>query len=193
MALDLATENAYWTGIYEPESQKLLGGLDLDGSTAWDIGAHVGFFSLLLSRRCRRVIAVEPEPENADRLRRNVELNGAAVDVVEAAVGAAPGVTWLFRAGRESHAGVQERFDAVAVQLTTLDELAVLFGFPDVIKLDVEGAELEALRGGGTVLDRRPIVFVEVHSQSLDDEVTRLLVAHGYVVQRPAPHRLLAV
>jgi FkbM family methyltransferase len=177
---ETSSENAYWWGSYEAEVQRLIDGLGLDGGLAWDIGAHVGFFSLLLSLRCDRVVAVEPHPHNASRLRTNVRLNRAPVEVVEAAVGRAPGVVRIAGAGRTS--GVGDGVGALEVRRTTLDQLAEQHGAPSFVKLDVEGAELEALQGASTVLARRPAILVETHSPRLTADVAELLRAARYVV-----------
>jgi FkbM family methyltransferase len=178
------SENRYWEGSYEQETQRLLTELPLEGAVAWDVGAHVGFFSLLLARRCRQVVAVEPGPANARRLRANVERNQAPVEVVEAAVGSEPGTAQLELAedGRMNRVGAADL--GVEVPRTTLDRLAREHGFPAFVKIDVEGAEIDVLRGGADVLRHRPLLLIEAHSQSLAEEVTHILGAHGYSVER---------
>ena len=70
MQLDLAHEKRYWLGHYEPAVEQVVTGLDLTGRTAWDVGAHIGYFTLLLARKADGVVAVEANPETAKRLRR---------------------------------------------------------------------------------------------------------------------------
>jgi hypothetical protein len=82
--------------------------------------------------------------------------------------------------GRVSRVG--ER--GVEVSQTTLDELAEQYGLPDLIKMDIEGAELDALQGASNVLLHGPSLFIEVHSPDLVDRVAGLLDAAGYSVER---------
>jgi 16S rRNA A1518/A1519 N6-dimethyltransferase RsmA/KsgA/DIM1 with predicted DNA glycosylase/AP lyase activity len=84
MDLSPTREKSFWSGGYERPIQDIVAALPLHG-VAWDIGAHIGFFTLLLAKRCH-VVAVEPSPDNAQRLRRNVMLNRAEVEVVDAAI-----------------------------------------------------------------------------------------------------------
>ena len=60
MDLSLTREKAFWSGRYERGVQRLITQLPVSG-VAWDIGAHIGFFSLLLAKRAA-VVAVEPYP-----------------------------------------------------------------------------------------------------------------------------------
>jgi FkbM family methyltransferase len=196
IAFDPAGENRYWIGNYEPETQQLLDELAASASSAWDVGAHVGFLTLLLARRCPRVLAIEPSPENARRLRANIELNDASVEVVEAAIGREPGTAWLALAREssmnETSAAERAHDDPDArgrlVRRTTLDELAKTYGPPDLVKLDIEGAELDALLGAARVLEHRPALVIEAHSVELADAVVALLTASGYAVEHQ-PYR----
>jgi FkbM family methyltransferase len=192
MLLDLSCEKEYWAGTYERETQRLLAEVALEGQFAWDVGAHIGFVSLLLARRCDRVLAVEPSARSVARLRTNVALNDAPVEVVAAAVAAASGVVAFADSGdRLSRlAGGDE--PSVPVQAVTLDELVGRFGAPDFVKIDVEGAEADILTGAATFLASGPTLLIEVHSARKRERVLPLLEAYGYVVMEPAPARLLA-
>jgi FkbM family methyltransferase len=183
---DPAAENRYWGGRFERGTQRLMTELPLDGAIAWDVGAHVGFFSLLLAKRCERVLAVEPAPGHATRLRANVELNRAPVEVIEAAVGREPGTAHLVLADDGFSNRVVDGDGGVAVPQTTLDRLAEEHGFPAFIKIDVEGAELDVLLGGANVLSRRPRLLIEAHSPALAEEIEHLLTAHGYSIEPQA-------
>jgi FkbM family methyltransferase len=180
---DPATENKYWGGRFERGTQRLLSELPLDGKTAWDVGAHVGFFSLLLAKRCEHVLAIEPGPPNAKRLRANVELNHARVEVIEAAVGRNSGTADLVLSNDGFTNRVADGHVDVVVPQTTLDQLAEEHGFPAFIKIDVEGAELDVLLGGEDVLSRRTVLLIEAHSPALAEDVNRVLRAHGYSIE----------
>jgi FkbM family methyltransferase len=133
------------------------------GDLCFDLGAHVGNRLWAWSRLGARIVAVEPQPD-CMRLLRRWYGRRPQVRLVEQAVGAAPGVQtllvsrrtptvttlsadWIAAVGQaKSFAGV--RWDAaLPVQVTTLDALIAEHGEPAFCKIDVEGYELEVLRG----------------------------------------------
>lgn len=80
MMLDLQTEKDYWLGTYEPELQAALRELIQPGMVAYDVGANIGYISLIMARLVGpqgRVFAFEALPANLERLRNNLQLNGA--------------------------------------------------------------------------------------------------------------------
>jgi FkbM family methyltransferase len=180
----------YALGDIEPEVQELLQRELRPGDVLYDLGASIGFFTVLGAKLVGpegRIVAVEPFPESARRLRRNVELNGfATVTVEQAAVAAEPGES-TFVGGDELVWGWLEQVDqapagGMAVRVLTIDSL-VADGAPapSLIKLDIEGAEVLALKGAGeTLRDHRPVVMCETHGTRA--EVVALLEQHDYVV-----------
>jgi len=187
---DIAHEKAIWTGTFEPDLQRVLDEVVRPEMVAWDVGAHIGFFSLILARRCSHVVAVEAHPGNAARLRNHVRLNDASVEVVQVAVSDRPGrVELLEGPGSGTHrlrhvAGPAWHQPNVGnlhyVEATTLDELGVRLGPPDLIKVDIEGAEGLALAGARTVLTRKPVVICETHGDASRREVIAALQRAGY-------------
>jgi FkbM family methyltransferase len=134
-----------------------------------------------------RVIAIEADSHNAAVARRNVELNGATnVEVMHAAGVRVPGLV-RFSPGLNGHVGKQQRAGTVEVRGVSVDELSGERGAPDVLFIDVEGFELEVLRGASRTLTSRPDLFVEVHQNvGLEDaggtaaEVVELVGTAGY-------------
>ncbi|MGE0704465.1 MAG: FkbM family methyltransferase [Vicinamibacterales bacterium] len=133
------------------------------GDVVFDIGAHAGNRSRALAALGCRVVAVEPQPDFV-RLLQTLFGRSPHVEIVEAAVGAAPGrallsvshrhptVTTMETAWRETRRGEpgfsQVRWDRqVDVSVTTLDALIERYGTPVFVKLDVEGAEPSVLAG----------------------------------------------
>lgn len=146
------------------------------GATVLEAGAHIGYVTLQAARAVGpsgRVVSFEPNPRTLPVLRRNVEANGFGdrVEIVPAALGSAPGrVSFhVTPAGDTSslHAGAIAG-DSVEVEVATADA-SLAGGAVDVVKLDVEGGEVEALRGMRELLRRgRPVVFAECNPQVLE-------------------------
>lgn len=183
-------EKFYWTGLHEPEVQDVLAEVLRPGGTCWDVGAHVGFFTALASRVVGprgRVHAFEPMPESIARLEWTIAANELDnVELHAAAVGAEDGEALLFGQGSTlmaslDHSRATEQ--AFRVRCLTIDSLAAEFGVPDVIKVDVEGMELELLRGGAaTFVEGRTTVVAELASSDREQAALKLL--RGYTARR---------
>jgi FkbM family methyltransferase len=163
----------------------------------FDVGSHHGLHALFMARHAARVVAIEPNPHNVRILRKNVELNGAKnVAIREAAVGESHGKISLLEDSGVGGVSSQKTEDSatVAVDLVTLDDLAREYGFPQLLKIDVEGFEDRALKGASTILARRPKIAIEVHVDWVErygssvTEVVRLLNLDSYCVW-VLPHR----
>jgi len=165
---DLA-ETVIATGEYEPATVAAVRALLRPGGGFVDLGANLGFFSVLAARAVGpsgRVHAFEPTPATAALLRDNVRSNGMAerVVVVEQAVAEHPGVARfsLFGAAAQANQleldGVGDASSTIEVAVTSLDTYFAALGWPrvDVVKMDVEGAEIAALRGMRELIQRSP-------------------------------------
>jgi FkbM family methyltransferase len=166
------------------------------GAVVLDVGAYLGYFTVLAGKRGARVIAFEPDPRNLPYLRRNVEANGIAdrVRIVERAVGAKPGTSTFFLSpgGDESTLHRRAAADpAVTLEVTTVD--AETEGLTvDVIKIDVEGGEVEAFAGmRRTLQEASPtlVMFVERNAEALarashaPADLDRALEASGFKLE----------
>lgn len=152
---------------FEPELRRLADFCP-PGTTAVDIGGWYGPWSRRLARRCAEVVTVEPVPHLADHLRRTLPSN---VRVVQGAAADRPGTARLwFPEGDRGDRGVSslERRDihahCVEVESLTIDSLGLHgVGF---VKMDVDGAEVAALRGAEELLRRdRPALLIELESR----------------------------
>lgn len=172
----------YLLGTSEPLEQETLARLLKPGMVFYDIGANVGFYSTIAARivgPSGRVYAFEPCPEFAAAARRNAALNGFSnVEVIEAAVSDRPGEARfvLGPVGANSSTG-----PGGGVAVISIDECEGLRP-PDVVMIDVEGAEVGVLRGMlRTIREHRPAIICEVHWVVAEfDGVRRELESEGY-------------
>lgn len=171
----------YWLGTFEPMVQQTIAQGLSHGDAFFDVGSNSGFHTLVGARAVGSaglVVAIEPDPEYAAEIECQAALNGFDhVTVVRKAV-----VADL------SEPSLPGNGDAVTP--TTIDQLAREFGPPTLIKIDVEGLELEVLRGAVTTLrEHRPIVVVEAHSSELAGAISARLAMLGYhSLAFPAPY-----
>jgi len=180
------------------------------GMTLVDVGANIGFFSLVAARLVGptgRVLAVEPEPANCTRIERNVELNGYPnVEIAQVALGDRNGEVTLHLATDHGHHSLLDRSPdragaTIAVPLQTLDTLLAThnIGRVDVLKVDVEGLEVEVLRGAAETIRTNPeiVILMDVH-ESLGvsaADVCGLIESYGlatYEVRAPYNRRTSA-
>lgn len=185
-------------GRYETEIQDRLSELCCDAEVAYDLGAHVGFMSLVMARCLPRegeVHAFEPSPAEVEKLRELVACNEledrlhvheiAVCDTVgkltfNIGVGSTTGI--LDKVSKPRH---RENRNALEVEATTLDEFVNREDVrpPDVIKVDVEGAEATVMKGATKVLSKvRPKILVEVHGPNPCRDVIAELLRHSYQV-----------
>lgn len=178
-------------GCYEPEVTSLLLAHMRLGMTVVDVGAHVGLHTIMFARAVGgqgQVIAVEPSPANAGLLRSHLNWNGVTnVTVVEAAVSDKEGeANFAFcpdptnPGGFANSLGYDIGDHKSTVRLATLDTICAGVE-PGLIKMDVEGAELHALRGAEDLLSRcSPVLVVAIHPEAMGSmgDTPRELVAH---------------
>ncbi len=181
-------EKFYWTGVHERHVQDALERILSPGMSFWDVGAHAGFFSLLASRIVGdegMVHAFEPQSDSRERLVGGIGLNSAEnVTVHPIALSNFDGEAVLYRhAQSPMWSLVSERgeTDGVTVRCQTIDSVAEKLGAPDVIKIDVEGAELEVIRGGlGTAGRVHPTLVVELSDEGMVDQAKAMLPSHSF-------------
>ncbi|MCC7207423.1 MAG: FkbM family methyltransferase [Anaerolineae bacterium] len=174
------------------------------GQTVYDIGANVGFFTVLaayLVGVMGMVYAFEPVPDNARTVRVNASLNGFQhIKVVEKAAADHAGRETLILARDAGGAMLESTNERppdatreITVELIRIDDMvsAGTLRPPDFIKIDVEGAEMSVLRGmQQTMRDHRPVVLFEVDAEHAPDmerkyaECAELLGGCGYDVER---------
>lgn len=161
----------YLLGTTEPEEQAALARYLKAGDVFYDLGANIGFFAVLAARlvgQSGRVYAFEPNPECTSQVRRNAEINGfTQVEVIEAAVSSKSGRARL-HLGDTNLSSMIARGDesGIEVALTSVDDFVREKSArpPNLVMIDVEGAEIEVLRGmRETIARHRPVIMCEVH------------------------------
>jgi FkbM family methyltransferase len=204
---DLVSRKILEEGVWEPKSiQAVADHLSPSGSFI-DVGAHVGYYSLKAATMVGpngHVISIEPNPQTLPKLRANIDASEAHAVSVWPVACAQSESTLQFYAAPESNTGEsslskenasQEGSAPVAytVQARPLDAIVkeAKLDRVDVIKIDVEGAEFEVLKGAAKTLDDfRPVLIIELMPNQLKsmgtsiEEVNRFLASHGYVADR---------
>jgi len=200
--LKLSLENAsssHWHGTNELPVQSALARFLRPGDTFYDVGANVGFFSLIAAHLVGpsgTVVAVEPVPANAAITRQNAARNNFAnVRVLEIALGAEAGKAELHVTKHPGGATLSDTENPpdvtgeIWVRVATLDDLvmAETRGAPRLVKIDVEGTELEVMKGmTATLSEFKPAVLFEVDApdtERLDAKFSPIrdfLESHGY-------------
>lgn len=169
----LFTGSRFIKGSYGPDEVAAFRQLIKPGDVVLDVGAHVGYFTMLAARlvgRQGRVIAFEPLPVNLAYLRQHQRVNRLDnVDILPLAVGGTQREMTLALRGGSGRGRLESgRHAGPRVRVTSLDALlrSGRLPEPDFIKMDVEGAETEALQGAAELLGRcRPTMLLSVHGQ----------------------------
>ena len=166
----------YLFGTFEPATVKVLKRLVKSGDTALDIGANVGYISLVLAKcvgKSGKVFSFEPDSKNFASLKRNLALNpDCNIAPIAKAVSDSHQPIRLYHAKFDFNAGAHSMLpsekhssDFVEIEATTIDEFVTSHGLKkvDVIKIDIEGAEMKAFNGmTETLRNSRPLIVCEL-------------------------------
>jgi FkbM family methyltransferase len=190
--------------MYEPDVSAIMFRILAEGDIAIDVGANVGYFTLLMgliSGPRGHVVAFEPGDENVQRLRANLALTGLEnVTMVETAASAQPGELTFFinsdNAGGSAlwdpaqypgNVKCQENPLPLRIQATTIDAEMERLGLdaPKLIKIDTEGAEHEVLKGARKLLatGKVPYIVAELHEFGLDKMGSSQMELRGFMAQ----------
>ncbi|HEY1404657.1 MAG TPA: FkbM family methyltransferase [Pyrinomonadaceae bacterium] len=188
-------------GVYEPFETELLHRLVKPGDTVLDIGANIGYYTLILARLVGehgKVYAFEPDPTNYELLRRNIELNGYknVVPVMKATSNKNGTLRlYLCQDNKAMHRVYESQYcdGFIEIEAVRLDDyFAGREENIDFIKIDIEGAEYAALEGMTTLLrkSRRATLVTEYTPIAIKEfgiepqEYLRLLMGFGFKFER---------
>jgi FkbM family methyltransferase len=150
-----------------------------------DVGAHIGKYSLLLARRAKLVVAIEPDPISFSALKRAIMINKLRkIVALNIAVSDTDGQCFFYMHRWSVVSSIkvsQGSFKTILVKSMTLDSIAkTLKTRIDVIKIDVEGAEVEVIKGAKNLLTQhKPKLVMEVWEDNFNN-VIDLLEGLGY-------------
>lgn len=206
---------AYWTGEYEQDIIARLTSCLRQGSVVFDVGASVGFYSVAFGKRLQElgeghVQAFEPVPSNYERLRTCLALNKleSIVTTHNVALGTEEGTVELCLEDDNSqttgsaaivtgNGGSNGLKANVSARITPLDSYIKEKGLPDrcdLVKVDIEGAEVMFLQGGAAFFGRtRPIIYGEFHSYWLTQfghtflDAAKIVAPWDYVMFQQTP------
>lgn len=165
-------------GKHEPLVTRLLNQEIKPGMRVVDVGAHIGYYTLQMARlvgESGEVIAIEPMLDNANLLKMNIEANGYRnVRIYEAAIGSENGTARLYvsrNPGLCSLIPSGVHYSYTEVPLWTLDALLEQEERIDYIRMDIQGSEVEAIKGMQGILQKyRPALFIETHQWAVGGE-----------------------
>ncbi|MDW8029608.1 MAG: FkbM family methyltransferase [Armatimonadota bacterium] len=184
-----------WNRGYSDGSEKVFASILQEGMFVFDIGANVGFYTLLAASRigCKgRVYAFEPIPSIFERLKENIALNDMHnIIPIPVAISDRTGIARMAVAGMASSLFYRAIHASGFIDVTTetLDKFVECEGIKrlDVIKIDVEGAELKVIYGSDQTIRRfKPIMMIEINPPALKsagatpEEVFSVIISYGY-------------
>lgn len=187
-----AIGNAIWRGgVYDLCVTETVSRLLPPGGVGVDVGANIGYITTLMQRRAGptgQVYAFEPHPDVVSTLRSNTDPKGAPVEIIEAGASCTVGSATLavpvtISGSRIGEPGSPEE-ERLSIRTTTLDDILPDIDV-DVLKLDVEGHEMQVLEGAPRLLEQERIdtIVFEDHL-GFESDVVALLRRHGYEVRR---------
>jgi FkbM family methyltransferase len=201
--------DGYWSKLlnrayhYEDELELLFkDSADVD-YTLIDCGANYGYWSVLVSSKpfgSQKAIAIEPSGENFPKLANNADINGNRFETMKCAIGAGRGTAKLSGTKHEAFSIAGDQTDGEEVPVIALDNLLddgkIALDGKFLIKLDVEGVEIEAMKGGVRLMQGDSVLLCEEHGSDRKHTVSRYILEETplkLIVYDPNSNRLETV
>lgn len=188
LAISDHTSHAHIRGTYESETMSALDAIMQPTFVCYDLGASIGYVSLLMAKRGAHVFCFEPAPHAAAEIRRNMAANGfsnytvVAEPVSDSVRTVRFAITDVAYGSGIAHGTTD--WPTFEAQTTTLDRFISRNPVPDLVKIDVEGEEGRVLNGATDLLSRRRTIFCcELHSVDCAKEVLETFARYGYDVR----------
>lgn len=183
-----AGNNGCWLGTYEREKARLFAKSINKGDIVFDIGAHAGYYTLIASRMVGgkgKVYVFEPAERNAVYLRKHVEINNCKnIEIIQAAVTNYSGDALFDTRGGSYEGKINASGGEVTVRAIKLDDFVKNDRLPSCIKIDVEGEELNVLKGAANTLNQYcPTVFLATHGEGIHVKCVEVLSSLGYKIE----------
>jgi FkbM family methyltransferase len=181
-------------GVYEQEETRFIQESIKPSFTAVDVGANIGYYTLIMARLAKHVYAFEPEPKNFEILEKNIAVNGVENVILDrSALSDKNSIGTLHICNFNN--GMNRLYpskwcssETIQVETMKLDDVVE---HADFIKMDIEGAELGALRGMTRLLEKGTTVLMEFHPPSIIEygvapkEVYDYMKSFGYRITLP--------
>jgi FkbM family methyltransferase len=187
LAASQHTSHAHINGTYEREVQVAIDSMVRPGDICYDLGASIGYMTLLMARKAKHVYSFEPAPHAANEMKAHLAANGFEnVTIVPSPVSdGVREVRFCLTDGAYGSAinDTETRWPVLQLQTTTLDLFAKDHPIPDFLKMDVEGEEGRVLDAAQTLLaQRKTRICAEVHNREAAASVLGTLKRFGYTV-----------
>ena len=201
--------DGYWSKLlnrsyhYEDELELLFrDSIDVD-YTLVDCGANYGYWSVLVSSKpfgSHKAIAIEPSGQNFPKLANNARINAGRFEAMKCAIGATRGTARLSGTKHEAFSIAGDQSGGEEVPVIALDNLLddgkIAAGGKYLIKLDVEGVEIEAMKGGARLMQGDSVLLCEEHGNDPQHTVSRYILEQTpmkLIVYDPRSNRLETV
>ena len=181
------TSHAHINGSYERDVQEAIAGMLQPGDICYDLGASIGYMTLLMARTAKHVYSFEPAPHAAEEMKHHLAANQMEnVTIVPFPVSdGVRKVRFCLTDGAYGSAinETETRWPVLELETTTLNIFAKTHPAPDFLKMDVEGEEGRVLDAAGEMLAvKRPRICCEVHNRDAAASVLGTLARFGYTV-----------
>lgn len=178
--------NGYWLGSYEKKQSEIIGKTLKKGEIFFDIGANVGFYSLLAAEIVReegQVFSFEPLPQNFEYLKKHIAINNYKnIFPYQFAVSEKSGSAFFGEIINPAQGRLVEN-GTIRVKTIALDDWiqSKKLPIPKAIKIDVEGEEFSVLKGSQCLISKnKPIIFLSIHNKEAYQKCCEYLSALGY-------------
>ena len=193
--LSKPVERAIPFGAYEPAITKTFLNIVKEGSIVFDVGAWIGYHTLLAARKAEKVVAIEPDLINCQRISKNLDLNGFSnVTILNMAVGNGSSSGVLLEAPISPMNRIVEKGTGNAVRIEPLDKIIDELEIHkiDLIIMDIQGYEYFAIQGLQNSLSRSIVnnLICEIHPRELkengitDNDVINILSEYKYEINK---------